>query len=95
MIVFDDGIMQHAKALLQYEFAAPMKVQSAIKRDLGEAIERLRVKSESKLDYETYKKLKVQIGLSTENIVTEDRNIENKSVVGFVFSVFMFMFIIK
>ena len=93
MIVFDDGIMQNAKADLQYEFAVPMKVQSLIKRDLGEAIERLRVKSESKLDYATYKKLKVQIGLNTKNIVTKDQNIEDRSVIGFVFSVFMFMFI--
>ena len=64
-----------------------------MKRDLGEAIERLRVKSESTLDYDTYKKLKVRIGLVTQNIVTEDRNIENKSAIGFAFSVFMFMFI--
>jgi len=93
MIELDDGIMQSAKALLKYESAAPMKVQSAVKRDLGEAIERLRVKSESTLDYDTYKKLKVRIGLVTQNIVTEDRNSENKSLIGFVFSVFMFMFI--
>ena len=93
MIELDDGIMQSAKALLKYESVAPMKVQSSVKRDLGEAIERLRVKSESTLDYETYKKLKVRIGLVTQNIVTEDRNIENKSAIGFVFSVFMFMFI--
>lgn len=93
MVELDDGIMQSAKALLKYESAAPTKVKSAVKRDLGEAIERLRVQNESALDYEAYKKLKVRIGLVTQNIITEDKNIENKGEIGFVFSIFMFMFI--
>ena len=93
MVELDDGIMQSAKALLKYESAAPTKVKSAVKRDLGEAIERLRVQNESALDYEAYKKLKVRIGLVTQNIITEDKNIENRSGIGFVFSIFMFMFI--
>ena len=94
MLELDDGIMQSAKAVLQYEVAAPMRVTSAIKRDLGEAIERLRVKNESSLDYETYKRLKVKIGLVTQDIVTQDKNVENKTGVGFAFAMFMFMFIL-
>ena len=86
--------MQSAKAILQYEVAAPMRVTSAIKRDLGEAVERLRVKNESSLDYETYKRLKVKIGLVTQDIVTQDKNVENKTGVGFAFAMFMFMFIL-
>ena len=53
MVEYDDGILQNAKALLQYETAAPMRVKSAIKRDLSEAVERIRVKQEANLDYET------------------------------------------
>jgi ABC-2 type transport system permease protein len=93
MVEFDDGILQSAKALLQYETAAPMRVKAAIIRDLTEAIERLRVKKESSLDYDTYKRLKVQIGLVTQDIITQDKNAENRSLVGWVFSMFMFMFI--
>jgi len=92
-VEFDDGILQSAKALLQYETAAPMRVKAAIIRDLTEAIERLRVKKESSLDYDTYKRLKVQIGLVTQDIITQDKNAENRSLVGWVFSMFMFMFI--
>ena len=93
MLEFDDGILQNSKALLQYETTPSLRVKSAIKRDLTEAVERLRVKTESDLDYETYKRLKVKIGLVTQDVVTQDRNAENKSVVGWVFSMFMFMFI--
>jgi len=94
MLELDDGIMQSAKAILQYEVAPSMRVTSGIKRDLGEAIERLRVKNESSLDYETYKRLKVSVGLVTQDIVTQDKNVENKTVVGFSFAMFMFMFIL-
>jgi ABC-2 type transport system permease protein len=93
MLELDDGIMQSAKAVLQYEVAPSIRVTSAIKRDLGEAVERLRVKNESSLDYETYKRLKVRIGLVTQDIVTQDKNVQNKTGVGFAFAMFMFMFI--
>ena len=93
MLEFDDGILQNSKALLQYETTPSMRVKSAIKRDLTEAVERLRVKQESDLDYETYKRLKVKIGLVTQDVETRDRNAENKSLVGWIFSMFMFMFI--
>ncbi|PCJ80968.1 MAG: hypothetical protein COA49_06600 [Bacteroidetes bacterium] len=94
MLELDDGVLQSAKALLKYEMAASTKVKSALKRDLGEAIERLRVKNESSLDYETYKRLKVRVGLVTQDIITQDKNIESQSWIGFVFSIFMFMFIL-
>jgi ABC-2 type transport system permease protein len=93
MLELDDGIMQSAKAVLQYEVAPSIRVTSAIKRDLGEAVERLRVKNESSLDYETYKRLKVRIGLVTQDIVTQDKNVQHKTGVGFAFAMFMFMFI--
>ena len=93
ILEFDEGILQNSKALLQYETAPSMRVKSAVKRDLTEAIERLRVKQESSLDYETYKRLKVKIGLLTQDIETRDRNAESKTMVGWIFSMFMFMFI--
>ena len=79
MLELDDGIMQSAKAVLQYEVAPSIRITSAIKRDLGEAVERLRVKNESSLDYETYKRLKVRIGLVTQDIVTQDKNVQHKT----------------
>ena len=94
MVEFDEGILQSSKALLEYETTAPMRVKAAIKRDLSEAVERIRVNEEANLDYETYKKLKVQIGFVTQDVVTKDRNAENRSVVGWGFSMFMFTFIL-
>ena len=93
ILEFDDGILQNSKALLQYETTPSMRVKSAVKRDLTEAVERLRVKQESSLDYETYKRLKVKIGLVTQDVETRDRNAESKTIVGWIFSMFMFMFI--
>ena len=93
ILEFDDGILQNSKALLQYETTLSMRVKSAVKRDLTEAVERLRVKKESSLDYETYKRLKVKIGLVTQDVETRDRNAESKTIVGWIFSMFMFMFI--
>ncbi|MAO47057.1 MAG: hypothetical protein CL823_07895 [Crocinitomicaceae bacterium] len=93
MIEFDESILQNAKAHLYYETAQSVNARSAIKRDLSNAVEKLRVKQELNLEYETYKKLKVDIGLKTINIETQDKNAENRSLVGWVFSMFMFMFI--
>ncbi|MEC7654260.1 MAG: ABC transporter permease [Bacteroidota bacterium] len=93
ILEFDDGILQNSKALLQYETTPSMRVKAAVKRDLTEAVERLRVKQESSLDYETYKRLKVKIGLVTQDVETRDRNAESKTIVGWIFSMFMFMFI--
>lgn len=94
MVEFDEGILQSSKALLEYETTAPLRVKAALKRDLSEAIERIRVKEEANLDYETYKKLKVSIGFVTQDVITKDKNAENRSVVGWGFSMFMFMFIL-
>lgn len=93
MIEFDESILQNAKAHLFYETAQSAKARSAIKRDLSDAVEKLRVRQELNLDYETYKKLKVDIGLKTINIQTRDENAENRSLVGWIFSMFIFMFI--
>lgn len=94
MVEFDEGILQSSKALLEYETTAPLRVKAALKRDLSEAIELIRVNEEANLDYETYKKLKVSIGFVTQDVITKDKNAENRSVVGWGFSMFMFMFIL-
>lgn len=94
MVEFDEGILQSSKALLEYETTVPLRVKAALKRDLSEAIELIRVKEEANLDYETYKKLKVSIGFVTQDVITKDKNAENRSVVGWGFSMFMFMFIL-
>ena len=61
------------------------------RRDLAAAIERFKVKEELALDYEVYKRLKTKVSLVGEDIITKDGNATGRSIIGFVFSLFMFM----
>ena len=93
MIQFDDAIVQHAKAMLYYERSPGLGVQSKIQGDLSQAIERFRVKQELALDYETYKRLKTSISLVGQDIVTRDQGAMGRGIIGFVFSLSLFLLI--
>ena len=93
MVDFDDAIVQHGKAMLYYERSPGVVVQGKIQSDLSQAIERFRVKSELALDYETYKRLKMKVSLVGQDIVTKDRGATGRAVIGFVFSLTLFMLI--
>ena len=93
MIEFDDAIVQHAKAMLYYERSPGLGVQSKIQGDLSQAIERFRVKQELALDYETYKRLKTSISLVGQDIVTRDQGAMGRGIIGFVFSLSLFLLI--
>ena len=43
------------------------------------------------LDYEAYKRLKTKVSLVGEDIITKDGNATGRSLIGFVFSLFMFI----
>ena len=91
MVLLDDAILQHGQAKNLYEKSPSITAQSAIERDLSSAIERFKVKEELALDYEAYKRLKTKISLVGEDIITRDGNATGRSIIGFVFSLFMFM----
>lgn len=93
MIQFDDAIVQHAKAMLYYERSPGLGVQGKIQGDLSQAIERFRVKQELALDYETYKRLKTSISLVGQDIVTRDQGAMGRGIIGFVFSLSLFLLI--
>lgn len=93
MIQFDDAIVQHAKAMLYYERSPGLGVQGKIQADLSQAIERFRVKQELALDYETYKRLKTSISLVGQDIVTRDQGAMGRGIIGFVFSLSLFLLI--
>jgi ABC-2 type transport system permease protein len=91
MVLLDDGILQHGQAKNLYDKSLSISAQSAIERDLSAAIERFKVKEELALDYEAYKRLKTKVSLIGEDIVTKDGNATGRSIIGFIFSLFMFM----
>lgn len=93
MIEFDDAIVQHAKAMLYYERSPGLGIQSKMQGDLSQAIERFRVKQELALDYETYKRLKTSVSLVGQDIVTQDQGAMGRGIIGFVFSLSLFLLI--
>ncbi len=93
MIDFDDAILQHNKAMLFYEKSPGVSMQGRLQRDLSLAIERLRVKEELALDYETYKRLKTNVSLVGQDIVTRDQGAIGRGIIGFAFSLTLFLLI--
>jgi ABC-2 type transport system permease protein len=91
MVLLDDGILQHGQAKNLYDKSPSISAQNAMERDLSSAIERFKVKEELALDYEAYKRLKTKVSLVGEDIVTKDGNATGRSIIGFIFSLFMFV----
>lgn len=91
MVLFDDAILMHQTAKYFYEKSPAVSTQSDIERDLSAAIERFKVKEELALDYEAYKRLKTKVKLVGEDVVTRDGNATGRSLIGFVFSLILFM----
>ena len=92
-ILFDEGVFQHAKVQFHYLKIPTNKQESLIEKDFTKAIEKLRSDAAG-LDIEAYRRIKVNVSLNLRSI--EDPNadmIKEKSLVGWVFSMFMFMFI--
>lgn len=62
-----------------------------MENDLSSAIERFKVKEELALNYEAYKRLKTNVRLVGEDVVTKDGNATGRTLIGFIFSFFMFI----
>ena len=93
MVEFDDGILQSAKGMMFYDVSPSLQTQSSIQRDLSRAIERFRVKNELALDFETYKRLRTSISLVGQDIVTRDGDANARGIIGFAFSLLLFLLI--
>ncbi|MDE0980293.1 MAG: hypothetical protein OSA78_09885, partial [Flavobacteriales bacterium] len=63
MVVFDDAILQHHKAMYYYEQTPGLDLQSRLKTDLSVALERFKVKATPDLDFSAYQRLKTQVSL--------------------------------
>ena len=91
MVVFDDAILQHHRAMYYYEQTPGFDLQAHLKTDLSMALERFKVKETQDLDFSTYQRLKTQVSLVGQDIVTRDGHAVGRSLVGFVFSLFLFV----
>ena len=94
LVEFDGAILQHSKAMLYYDQVPPLTLSTRIAEHLSDAVERLKVKEEAALDYATYKRLKTDVRLVGQDIVTRDGDAAGRAVVGFFFSLSLFMLLI-
>jgi ABC-2 type transport system permease protein len=91
MVVFDDAILQHQRAMFYYEHVPDFDIQSSLKSDLSQALEKFKVSETEDLDFATYQRLKTRISLQGQDIITRDGHAVGRSLIGFVFSLFLFM----
>jgi len=93
VVEFDADVVQNQSGYLWYKKAPGMQLTSWLERDLGLALEHMRVLETTDLNWPGYRALRFDLNLSTRDIKTGTGGVEIRSLVGFAFSVFLFMFI--
>jgi ABC-2 type transport system permease protein len=70
-------------------------IQGKLKNDLQESLERFRVVDSLKIDYEKYKRAKLDVSFAEINInkLGEEDHTQERAVIGFVFAILIYMFI--
>ena len=94
MVTFDAGLMQSEKMQLLQLSPPPGRAKRAMERDFSEALERLKVRERADLDYDAYLSLKTDVSLVALDIETGEQKGEERALLGFMFSVFMFTFVL-
>jgi ABC-2 type transport system permease protein len=93
VVEFDGDVVQNQSGHLWYESAPGMELARWLERDLGLALEHLRVLETTDLNWPGYRALRFDLNLSTRDIKTGTGGVEIRSIIGFAFSIFLFMFI--
>jgi ABC-2 type transport system permease protein len=93
MILLDEGIVQSEKGQLLQVSPPSSSAKRSMERDISQALERLKVREELEVDYEAYLALKTDVQLVALDIDTKERKGSEHGALGFLFSVFMFMFV--
>lgn len=94
LVEFNAAILQHGNALMYYEKSPSLTTQARLAEHLSEGVERAKLKRETTLDYTTYKRLKTDVNLLGQNIVTQDGDALGKAAIGFSFSLVLFIFLL-
>jgi len=95
MITLDDVTINDGKCQLYFKNFPSENVQEKLKNDLQEALERFRVVDSLKLDYEKYKRAKLEVNLIKTDVFNSDEKAytQERAVIGFVFAILIYMFI--
>lgn len=93
MVELDRGILQSEKAQLLHLAPPSGQARRWMERDFSKAIERIKVREQADLDYETYLSLKTEVSLVGLDMVTGERQGAGQGALGFVFSIFMLLFV--
>jgi ABC-2 type transport system permease protein len=94
MVELDDGILQSEKAQLLHLAPPSGRAKRWMERDLSQALERVKVREQSDLDYEAYLGLKTDVTLVGLDMATGERKGAERGALGFMFSIFMLMFVL-
>ncbi len=93
MIELYEGLYQHKNVNLYYKKIPSVMASSRVESDLESAVERAKVKQEGLIDYESYKRLKVNLAVNKVSIEKGDTFQEGRAGVGMFFAVIIFFFI--
>jgi len=95
MIQVEDQTLNDGKCVFYFKKYPGEVIQSQIKNDLQESLERFRVIDSLKLDYEKYKRAKINVSFAEKNInkLNEEDRTQEKAVIGFAFAILIYMFI--
>lgn len=94
MVELDEGILQSEKAQLLHLEPPTGKTKRWMQRDLSQALERLKVREQSNLNYEDYLALKTNVVLLGIDITTGQQKGAGQGGLGFIFSLFMLTFVL-
>ena len=93
MMEFDEGILQSQKAQLWHLVPPSSRIKRWMERDMSRAIEREKVLQQSDLNFDTYLSLKTDVSLISMDIETGEKKGEGQGALGFLFSMFMLVFV--
>ena len=94
MVELDEGIVQSEKAQLLHLEPPTGRAKRWMQRDLSQAIERLKVREQSNLNYDDYLALKTDVVLMGLDLATGEQKGAGQGGLGFVFSIFMLTFVL-
>ncbi|MCC6600884.1 MAG: ABC transporter permease [Crocinitomicaceae bacterium] len=95
MIELDDQSINNGQCNFIFKKFPADDIRSEIRSDLQESLERFRVTDNLKLDYETYKRARINVSFVEKNVdkMGEKDMTQAKAVIGFGFAILIYMFI--
>ena len=95
MVEVDEMTINDGRCNLFFKKYPPEMVQARIQSGLQESLERFRVTDSLKMDYETYKRVRVKVSFQEINIdrLGEEDKTREKAIIGFGFAILIYLFI--